>query len=135
MQEQSFGMHETPPAIDPETGATNSTRSSQSAINEGKGIAVIAYLTLIGLIVAFVMNNDRKNSFAAFHIRQMLGLSVTGMALMIINVIPILGWLVSILGSVIMLVLWIIGLINAANGKEEPIPVLGEHYKKWFKGI
>ena len=37
-----------------------------------KSIAIIAYLTLIGLIVAFVMNNDKKQPFAAYHIRQSL---------------------------------------------------------------
>ncbi len=34
---------------------------------EDKTIAVIAYLTFIGLIIAFVMNNDKKYEFASFH--------------------------------------------------------------------
>lgn len=35
----------------------NKTTTTQQ---EGKNIAIIAYITIIGLIVAFVMNNDKK---------------------------------------------------------------------------
>jgi len=37
---------------------------------QGKTAAVVAYITLIGTIIAFFMNNDDKNQFASFHIRQ-----------------------------------------------------------------
>lgn len=106
-----------------------------SAINEGKTIAIIAYLTLIGLIIAFVMNNDKKNAFAAFHIRQALGLGLTGLALGVVNVIPILGWIIGIFGSLLLLVLWVIGLMGALNGKEKSVPILGKKYQEWLKSI
>ena len=34
----------------------------------GKNIAIISYLTVIGLVIAFVMNNEKKEPFARFHI-------------------------------------------------------------------
>ena len=102
---------------------------------EGKNIAVIACITVIGLIIAFVMNNDKKAPFASYHIRQCLGLLVTGLALSFINIIPILGWLISIIGSLVLIYMWIMGLINAINGKEKPLPILGHKYAEWFKGI
>jgi len=102
---------------------------------EGKNIAIIAHLTIIGLIIAFVMNNDKKVPFASYHIRQVLGLALTGFALAIVNVIPILGWIVSILGTFILLYMWIMGLINTVNGKEKPMPILGNKYAEWFKTI
>ena len=46
-------------------------------IADGKNIAVISYLTIFGTIIAFFLNNDKKNEFAAFHIRQALGLWLT----------------------------------------------------------
>ncbi|HZW76831.1 MAG TPA: hypothetical protein VFF21_00845 [Flavobacteriaceae bacterium] len=104
-------------------------------VAEGKTIAIIAYLTLIGLIIAFIMNNDKKNSFASFHIRQVIGIGVTGLALGVVNIIPILGWIVSIFGSIFLMILWIIGLIGALNGQRKPVPVLGYKYQEWFKGI
>ncbi len=104
-------------------------------VSEGKTIAIIAYLTLIGLIIAFVMNNEKKNTFASFHIRQAIGIGITGLALSVINVIPILGWIISIFGSIFLVILWIIGLFGAINGSWNPVPVLGKKYQEWFKGI
>lgn len=104
-------------------------------VQDGKTIAIIAYLTVIGLIIAFLMNNDKKNSFASFHIRQCLGIGLTGLALGAIGVIPILGWLISIFGSIFLFILWIIGLIGALNGERKHVPLLGEKYQEWLKGI
>jgi len=106
-----------------------------NVISEGKNIATIAYITLIGLIIAFVQNNEKKNTFAYFHIRQCVGLCVTGLALGIIGMIPILGWIVYIIGIFVLVYMWIIGLMNAINGKEKVIPFLGKKYEEWFKGI
>src|SRR5690625_1072481 len=104
-------------------------------VEEGKTTAIIAYITIIGLIIAFIMNNDKKNSFAAYHIRQSLGIGLTGLALGILNIVPILGWLISIFGSIFIIVLWVLGLLSALNGKEKPVPLLGEKYQEWLKGI
>ncbi|QAA82890.1 hypothetical protein EI546_14695 [Aequorivita sp. H23M31] len=104
-------------------------------VEEGKTIAIIAYITIIGLIVAFVMNNEKKNSFASYHIRQSLGLGLTGIALSILSYIPFIGWLISMLGGLLLIVLWVMGLISAINGERKPVPVLGEKYQEWLKGI
>ena len=104
-------------------------------VSEGKNIATIAYITLIGLIIAFVQNNEKKNAFAFYHIRQCIGLCVTGLALGIIGMIPILGWIVYIIGIFVLIYMWIIGLMNAINGKEKTVPFLGNKYEEWFKGI
>ncbi|EPR73346.1 hypothetical protein ADIWIN_1777 [Winogradskyella psychrotolerans RS-3] len=103
--------------------------------NEGKTIAIIAYITLIGLIIAFVMNSEKKNEFARYHIKQSLGLALTGLTLLIIGLIPILGWLINIVGIFVLLYLWIMGLINAINGNEKPLPILGHKYLEWFKNL
>ena len=104
-------------------------------VNEGKTIAIISYITIIGTLIAFVMNNDKKNAFANYHIKQSLVLGLTGLALSAINIIPILGWLVSILGFFVILYMWVSGLLNAINEKEKPVPLLGEKYAEWFKNL
>lgn len=117
------------------TEPTTTETTDVSVKDEGKTIAIIAYITIIGLIIAFVMNSEKKNEFASYHIKQMLGLSLTGLALSLINIIPILGWIVSLLGSLVLFFMWIMSLINALNGKEKPAPILGEKYIEWFKAI
>ncbi|TXD83654.1 hypothetical protein ESY86_08760 [Subsaximicrobium wynnwilliamsii] len=110
-------------------------KNTVTSESEGKNIAIIAYITVIGLIIAFVMNSDKKNSFASYHIKQSLGLALTGLALGIIGLIPILGWLINILGIFVLLFMWIMGLVNAINGQEKPVPILGTMYLEWFKNL
>lgn len=118
-----------------ETNAKITQDESLDVVGEGKTIAIISYITIFGLLIAFLMNNDKKNSFASYHLRQSLGLGLTGLALSVVNIIPILGWLVSILGSIFLIILWVIGLMGALNGKEKPVPFLGEKYQEWFKNL
>lgn len=110
---------------------TNETKSTF----DPKTTAIIAYLTIIGLVVAFVLNNDKKDEFASFHIKQSLGLVIISLGLFIIGMVPILGWILSFLGSIFLLYLWIMGLINAINNKAKPVPILGDQFEKWFANI
>ena len=103
-------------------------------VKEGKTTAIISYITWIGTIVAFIMNNDKKNSFAAFHIRQMIGLSLLSLAnVFIIN--QLLGAMITGAISIALFVLWIIGLIGAIQGEEKKIPLLGDLFQEWFKSV
>lgn len=102
---------------------------------QSKNIAIICYLTLIGLVVAFILNSEKKDSFSSFHIRQSLGLAITGFSIGILGTIPILGWMISIIGTLILVFLWIKALISAINGREETVIWLGEKYQEWFKSI
>ena len=102
---------------------------------QDKTIAIVAYLTVIGLVVALVLNNEKKDLFAKYHIRQSLGLVLTSIALSLIIVIPLLGWIVSIIGAFVLLYMWVMGLLNAINGRERPVPILGEKYEEWLKSV
>lgn len=105
-------------------------------VTEDRTVAILAYITIIGFIVAIVMHNGKKTALGAFHLRQVLGLFVTGVAfglcVILLAFIPIIGWLAIMLGWLSLLVLVIMGLIGAATGQQKPVPVLGEHYQKWF---
>lgn len=106
-----------------------------SSVEEGKTMAIIAYITIFGLIIAFIMNNDKKNSFTSYHIRQSLGLGITALALGLVNYIPFIGWILGMVGTILLIILWVMGLMSALNGEEKPVPVLGEKYQEWLKGI
>ncbi len=104
-----------------------------NTVNEGKTMAIISYITLIGTIIAFVMNNSKKNSFAQFHIRQMIGLGLIALInqYTLTRFVPIAGMVV----GVGLLILWIIGFIGAIQGEEKKVPLLGVQFQDWFKGI
>jgi|SRR5690554_230460 len=115
---------------------TNTPNTSEPAtIEEGKTMAIVAYMTIFGLIIAFIINNEKRNSFTAFHIRQSLGLGLFGIALSILSYVPFVGWLISLLGSLLIIALWVIALISAVNGERKPVPIIGEKFQEWLKGI
>jgi len=119
-----------------ETTKTEMGTNEMVAVNEeAKRIAVISYITIVGMVIAFLMNNEKKLGFASYHIRQSLGLCATGIALGVIGIIPILGWIINIVGIFVLLYMWVMAMINAVNGKEKPAPLLGKYYEIWFKGI
>jgi len=96
---------------------------------------MIAYLTVVGLVIALVMNNDKKNRFAAFHIKQSLGIMLTGFAVGLVSWVPFLGWILGLVAFFVLVYMWVAGLMNAINGKEKVVPILGDKYLEWFKGI
>lgn len=102
---------------------------------DGKSIAIISYLTFIGLIIALLLNSQNKISFAAYHIRQSIGLMLTALVSSFINLLPIVGWLLYIPILVVLMIMWFRGLMNAINHKEQPLPFLGERYSDWFKNL
>ncbi len=104
------------------------TERSLTISEKEKSNGIIAYITVIGLIIAFVQNQEEKSDYVNFHVRQMIGLALTGIAL---SWIPFLGWLVAI--GVI--VFWVIGLMGAVNGERKLIPIVGEHFQDWFKSV
>ncbi len=97
----------------------------------GKPAAVWSYLTFVGLLIAFSMNGESKNPFAAFHIRQALGLNILYVLLMV----P-MGFFNNLYISVPLFLsffaLWLFGIISAFQGKTQPVPLLGELFQKAF---
>lgn len=90
-------------------------------------MAIISYITLIGTLIAFIMNNEKKNEFAKFHIGQALRAGLAGIVISIAASILIMVTGVGVLSylSYAGWVLAILGLINAVNGKVEKIPLVG----------
>jgi uncharacterized membrane protein len=101
---------------------------------EDKTVAILSYVTLVGFIAAIFIHQNHKTQLGAFHLRQVLGLALTGAAGAVFGVVPILGWIVWFGVVVALFVLWILGLLSALKGDMRPVPLLGEHYQRWFAG-
>lgn len=98
----------------------------QSVKEEGKTTAIIAYITVIGLLIAFIMNSSKNNAFAKFHIGQSVRVALLGVANYVLGMfLPSGLWFVSSIISLGILVFWILGLVNAINLKDEPLPIIG----------
>ena len=107
---------------------------TEKTITEGKSNAIISYCTIIGTIVAFYLNNDKKNEFAAFHISQALGLWLTFFVLgYVISAFD--SWLITFCFYMFFGVLFIYGFINALAGKPQTVPLIGDFFQKLFANI
>lgn len=113
-----------------------STASLNPAATDDKTTAIVSYLTLIGFVVAVVLHSSKKTRLGAYHLRQMLGLMLASVAVWIaatiLMFVPFVGWLAGLAAWFGMFALWVMGLVAALNGQMKPVPVLGEHFQKWF---
>jgi len=83
----------------------------------------VAYLTWIGLVIAFCAG-DKEG--AKFHLNQALVITLAELAGGIVMVIPIIGWIVGGLWSLFVFVCWVLGLVAAINQEEKEVPLLGQ---------
>jgi uncharacterized membrane protein len=103
-------------------------------VSEGKTIAIVSYITIIGTVIAFVMNQNKHNYFASFHIRQALGIFLTGLIVNFLQRYIDFDW-VDLTLSLGVFILWITGLIGAIQGQEKRVPLLGDQFQEWFRNI
>ena len=93
---------------------------------------VFAILAQLGILVLVPILGAKESKFARFHANQGLVLVIAaiaiGIVIGILQFIPVLGIIFSIVGWIIniaLLVLCIIGIVNACNGKAKELPLIG----------
>jgi len=103
-----------------------------------KTMAIVAYLTIIGWIVAYLSykKSTQKSSLVKYHLGQALGVFLVSLVLSILSavilaILPSLG-LISYIISLISLVLILLGIVTASNEVERPIPLVGSMFEGKF---
>ncbi len=92
-----------------------------------KFLSAIGYLGVLCLVPLLL---ERKSVFAQHHGRQGLVLLIAWLLIWMGNLIPILGQIVWVIGSVIFIMLIMLGMINAFAGKMWEMPLLGVYAKR-----
>jgi uncharacterized membrane protein len=103
-----------------------------------KTLSIVSYITLIGWLIAYFNGKEKADSLLKYHLRQALGLAIVSIIFNVVltivaTIVPALSFL-GIAGLVIV-VLWIMGIINAANGAEKPTPLVGTIFENKFAFI
>lgn len=88
-----------------------------------KTTSVVCYITWIGLLIAFCAG-DREG--AKFHLNQSLVIVISSLILGVLACIPVIGWIVSVVGEIFLLVCIVMGIISAANDEEKELPLIGK---------
>ena len=92
-------------------------------VAEYKLFAVCAYLlSFAGIIIALLV--DKDSPYLRFHIKQALRLTIAEMLALIPAIIPVLGWAVMLLLLVVLLVIEIVAIVWAFQGKSKDLPVI-----------
>ncbi|RMF81734.1 MAG: hypothetical protein D6744_06790 [Planctomycetota bacterium] len=112
---------------------------TSSEIQQGRVLAVVGYIIpLVALIVCLT----RRSAYHGYHGRQSLMVMVTAIAASI-ALIPVnialmvvgLGVLTVVVGlgyMIVFLGLVVVGCINAWNGRQQPLPVIGTFAERVF---
>ncbi len=99
--------------------------------NKGTGLAIVAYLTFVGMILAFFLNKDKPKKFVTLHVQNMFGLvlllfvSQTTQAYIDATVGNVLWW--------VSFFLWAFSIVTAIIGQNPSIPILSNKFAIWFK--
>ena len=102
---------------------------------DAKTKAIISHLFVVGWIIALVINMNNKEELASYYIKQNLGIIIMTIGLRVLNVIPIFGPVLWLLGGLVVFAFWLMSLLWSIQGEMKPIPLLGEKFQQWFKGF
>jgi uncharacterized membrane protein len=110
-------------------GATVPDETIQTGLTDNNA-AGLAYVTIIPAIIFLVVAPYNQKALIRFHAWQSIFLNIAWFAISIIAIIPILGWLVFAVGSLILFVAWIVVLLKALKGERYKLPFIGDLAEK-----
>lgn len=92
-------------------------------ISANKVLAMIPYLMgWIGIIITLLASGT--SPYAAFHVRQALKIQVISVLAVFVAIIPLLGWIVTGIWTVVALVIEIICFVRVCKGKAMEPPIV-----------
>lgn len=121
-------------------------KNNVATTDNGKTASIISYFTIIGWLIAyFAMHKDNKTELGSYQLRQTLLLNIAAIVLgwglgfllgILIVATGILSLVyISYLVQLAIFIIWVIGLIGAANGQKKPMPIIGEKAQSMFPAI
>lgn len=87
-----------------------------------KNIAALCYI----FFAIGYFTKEKDSSYVKFHMSQSLALLVVAILISFISIIPILGWLVYVIGTIAVIVIFFIGVGNAMGGRQLKLPIIGD---------
>ena len=92
-------------------------------IADNKLFAILPYLfsCIAGIIVGIYV---KDSEFVKFHIKNSIRIDITVLLLLVLCIIPFIGWVVAILGLIVVSVIDIIAIVWAFQGKAKELPII-----------
>ena len=122
----SCGKSATQPAV----GGPGGAPGAQSAGLQSNLAGALAYLWITAIIFLLIEPFNR-DKFVRFHSFQALFLGLASIAgHIVLSLIPVLGWTLMPLWSLLILVLVVVGAVKAYQNQTWHIPVIGDFAEK-----
>ena len=102
--------------------------------------AMVAYITVFGWLISyFALYNKGRNPLAAFHLRQSLLIHIISFLLQVVFSFTLYAeryvfFIVAAL-SVGLFIIWLMGFLDALNGRAKAAPILGRLSQRLFRRI
>lgn len=98
---------------------------------DGKLAAIIAHLTFLGPIIAWFINQDEKDSFGSFYIKQSFGLVC--MYFLLGSLVALIPNMYAFYGfNLFLFILWIYSFSGAISNEYKLLPIVGAFIQKIF---
>ena len=94
-----------------------------SDVEKNKVFGILAY---IGILFLIQLLAAPESKFAKFHANQGCILFILAVAVNVVWIVPVLGWIIGFFGWIAVLVLAVMGIINAAGGTMKKLPLIGD---------
>lgn len=90
-------------------------------MEEKKLMAILCYL---GLLVLIPILQEKDSAYIKFHINQGIVLSATSFVLSLFGMIPVIGMIIGLAGTILFFAGAVINILNITNGKAVKVPFL-----------
>jgi len=114
-------------AVTGEAPTADEVQADPADVQENKAMAIIAYILFF---IPLLTGDYKKSPFVKFHTNQGTILFLAWFAAFLVSsilTVVLIGVLLMPLFGLAVLVLAIIGIINAVNGKMKQLPVIGKY--------
>ena len=114
--------------------------NEERIIAEGKIFGVIAYLSILCLVPIVYFStfkmipvlSKKVNKFAIFHAKQGFAIFLLEVALVAINMIPVVGQLIFAGGSLVLFSLSLVGIVQVLRGNYWKCPIISDWAEKFM---
>lgn len=96
-----------------------------SDIERTRILSALSYLSLLFVMVALLLEPNSK--FLRYHINQSIILYIFGILCGLVAIIPFLGWIAAVIGSVACVVFLVMGIVRAFKGQAKDLPIIGKY--------
>ena len=109
------------------------TKTSSGLQENVAGLLCYLFGWISGLVFLLI---EKENDFIRFHAWQsIIVFGSFSIAIIILNVIPLIGLAISSILGIVVFILWIFLMVKAYRGERYKLPFAGDLAEKWLESV